>query len=63
MFVTAVSYLLSCFYDKPYLHLSSRKSEGLSITEEIEEDISIGSFAGSKVINVDQLVINSMPLF
>ncbi len=32
------------------LDFSSRKSEeGLSITEEIEEDISIGSFAGSKV--------------
>ena len=34
-------------------YFSSRKSEeGLSITEEIEEDISIGSFAGSKVFLV-----------
>lgn len=40
-----------CFIDYFYCSFdtSSRKSEGLSITEEIEEDISIGSFAGSKV--------------
>ena len=52
--VTAVFLVIIRFYfDKHYLHRSSRKSEGLSITEEIEEDISIGSFAGSKVINVN----------
>ena len=33
----------------PCLFYSSQKSDGLSITEEIEDDISIGSFAGSKV--------------
>eukprot|EP00112_Aurelia_sp_Birch-Aquarium-sp1_P026751 Seg97.14 transcript_id=Seg97.14/GoldUCD/mRNA.D3Y31 product="FGFR1 oncogene partner" protein_id=Seg97.14/GoldUCD/D3Y31 len=36
-------------YEDDFVPSSSRKSEeGLSITEEIEEDISIGSFAGSK---------------
>eukprot|EP00794_Sanderia_malayensis_P000093 gene93-698_t len=36
-------------YEDDFLPSSSRKSEeGLSITEEIEEDISIGSYAGSK---------------
>jgi len=46
-------------YEDDFVNSSSRKSEGLSITEEIEEDISIGSFAGSKgddLFTTDQTV-------
>ena len=43
------SVIAMSFYGRFALFCSSHKSEGLSITEEIEEDISIGSFAGSKV--------------
>ena len=45
-------------YDDDFQGTSSRKSEGLSITEEIEEDLSIGSFADSKddLMTEDQTV-------
>ncbi|XP_065057962.1 centrosomal protein 43-like [Rhopilema esculentum] len=47
-------------YEDDFVNSSSKKSEeGLSITEEIEEDISIGSFAGSKgddIFTTDQTV-------
>lgn len=46
-------------YDDDFNPSSSQKSDGLSITEEIEDDISIGSFAGSKgddVLTTDQTV-------
>lgn len=46
-------------YEDDFNASNSQKSDGLSITEEIEDDISIGSFAGSKgeeLITTDQTV-------
>jgi len=46
-------------YEDDFMASNSQKSDGLSITEEIEDDISIGSFAGSKaddLLTTDQTV-------